>query len=1084
MRRALLVLIGLLFAGSAFAAKILFIGNSFTYGAGSPVQTYRANSVHDLNGEGMGGLPALFKTFTEEAGLNYEVSLETHPGIGLDWHLANRSQAIASQPWDTVVMHGYSTLDEAHPGDPRLLVQTTQTMAALLRKQNADVRLHLLATWPRADQVYPGNGAWHGKSLEAMTDDLRSAYELAAAAVPGMQATAPVGSAWLRAIQAGVAVRNPYEPQPAGQMVKLWGDDNYHASVYGSYLEALVVFGTVTGRDPRSLGVSERAGKELGLSSGQMASLQQVAFEQLGAAVEARVADLLQRLSPDEKLALIGGDKEFYIREVPRLKLPRIRMADGPIGVRNDTRSTAYPASVALAASWDQELAREFGTALGRDARARGVHVQLGPAVNIQRVPINGRNFEYLSEDPLLAARLGVPIVQGMQSQGVVATVKHYAANNQENDRMTIDARVGERALREIYLPAFEAAVRQGGAWAVMSAYNRLNGDYATANKWLNLQVLKKEWAFSGVLMSDWDATHDTLGAASGGLDLEMPAGVYMNAKALKELLSTGQITQADIDDKVRRILRMEIAMGFLDRPQQDASIPLDDPRSAAVALKMAQEGVVLLRNEQGLLPLQAGKLKKFVVIGPTGDAVAAGGGSSTVAPIHSTSLAAALKRAVGDVHYIGGTGLNPAERLIRDARYEGPLKRELFDGMELQGPAVETTQVGRVWEDWSGHAPAKGLGTERFSARWTGRIKVPKTGDYRFVVQSDDGSRVFLDDQLILDFWSDHGLASKLATVHLQGGTTHKLRVEYMQNGGDAAMRFGWGPGNDAPALSAKDKAAIRAADAVVVAAGYNLEDESEGSDRSFELPYGQAQMIQTVAALNPRTVVVLNSGGPVATDNWLAKVPALLHAWFPGQDGNRAVADILFGKLNPSGKLPFTFEKRLEDSAPYAQAPRSYPGVDGKVDYSEGILVGYRWADSKSIEPLFPFGFGLSYTRFEYSAPELHRDAAGRQVLSFKITNTGKVAGAEVAQVYVEAPASAVPRPVRELKGFARLELRPGQSGEAKITLDERAFAYFDEASHAWKTEAGRYKLVIGASSRDLRLHMTVDVEAHSAE
>ena len=793
------------------------------------------------------------------------------------------------------------------------------------------------------------------------------------------------------------------------------------------------------------------------------------------------MADLLQRLNLDEKLALVGGDKEFYIREVPRLNLPRIRMADGPIGVRNDTRSTAYPASVALAASWDPELAREFGAALGRDGRARGVHVQLGPAVNIQRVPQNGRNFEYLSEDPYLAARLGVPIVQGLQSQGVVATVKHYAANNQENDRMTIDARVGERALREIYLPAFEAAVKEGGAWAVMSAYNRLNGDYATANKWLNLQVLKKEWGFAGVLMSDWDATHDSLGAATGGLDLEMPAGVYMNAAALKGMLGKGLITQADIDDKVRRILRMEIAMGFLDRPQQDASIPLDDPRSAAIALKMAQEGTVLLKNEKGLLPLQPAKVKKLVVIGPMGDVVAAGGGSSTVAPIHSTTtLLAALRMAVSHVDYIGGTGLNPAERLIRDARYEGPLKRELFDGMELQGPVIEAKQVSRVWEDWSGHAPAARLGVEKFSARWTGQIKAPKSGDYQFAVQSDDGSRVFLDDKLILDFWTDHGLATKLATAHLEGGKSYRLRVEYMQNGGDAVMRFGWGQGGIAPALSAKDKAAIRAADAVIVAAGYNLEDESEGSDRSYALPYGQEQLIQTVSALNPRTVVVLNSGGRVATASWLDKVPALLHAWFPGQEGNRAVADILFGKLNPSGKLPFTFEKRLEDNAAFRRTPQTYPGKDGRVDYDEGIFVGYRWADHEKIEPLFPFGFGLSYTRFEYSAPEVHRDAAGRWVVSFKITNVGKMAGAEVAQVYVEPPASSVPRPVRELKGFARLELQRGATGHATVTLDERAFAYFDEASHEWKTEPGRYTLVIGASSRDPRLRIPVDVAA----
>ncbi|HEY4079815.1 MAG TPA: glycoside hydrolase family 3 C-terminal domain-containing protein [Burkholderiaceae bacterium] len=802
-------------------------------------------------------------------------------------------------------------------------------------------------------------------------------------------------------------------------------------------------------------------------------------YRDRSAPVEARVADALKQLTQDEKLALIGGDRDFYIRAIPRLGLPEIRMADGPIGVRNDTRSTAYPASVALAASWDVGLANDFGTALGRDGRARGVHIQLGPAVNIQRVPQNGRNFEYLSEDPFLAARFGVAIVKGMQSQGVVATVKHYAANNQETERMTIDARIGERALREIYLPAFEAAVKEGGAWAVMSAYNRLNGDYATANQWLNLQVLKKEWAFPGVLMSDWDATHDTLGAAAGGLDLEMPSGKSMNAKALKPFMDGGQITQENLDDKVRRILRLEVAMGFLDRPQQDRSIPLDDPRSSAVALKIAQEGTVLLKNEKALLPLQSGQIHKLVLIGPAGNVVAAGGGSSTVRAIHSTTLLAALKTQVAKVDFIDGTGLNPAERLIDTAHYEGPLKREIFDGMELQGPVRDTKQVKKIAEDWTGHAPAKGLTPNKFSARWTGKIVAPKTADYTFVVSSDDGSRVFVDDQLVVDFWSDHGLASKQGTLHMEAGTTHQLRVEYMQDGGDAVMRFGWGIAQPGPLLTTQQNDLIRAADAVVFAAGYSQEDESEGSDRSYELPHAQPALIKAVAEMNPRTIVVVNSGGRVETASWLGKVPALLQAWFPGQDGNRAVADILFGKLNPSGKLPFTYEKRLEDSAAFAHSPANYPGQVGHVDYAEGILVGYRWADSKQIEPLFPFGYGLSYTHFDYSAPEVKRDANGHQAVSFKLTNAGSVAGSEVAQVYVEPPPnSGVMRPVRELKGFARLELKPGETGQATVTLDDRAFAYFDEASHAWKTDPGRYTVVIGASSRDGRLRVPVDL------
>jgi beta-glucosidase len=797
-----------------------------------------------------------------------------------------------------------------------------------------------------------------------------------------------------------------------------------------------------------------------------------------GAAVEARVEDLLGRLTQDEKLALLGGDREFYIRAVPRLHLPAIKMADGPLGVRNYGKSTAYPATVALAASWDAALARDFGTAIGRDARARGVHIMLGPGVNIQRVPQNGRNFEYLSEDPYLSARLGVNIIEAMQGQGIAATVKHYAANNQETERMSVDARVGERALREIYLPAFEAAVKEAKVWAVMNAYNRLNGEHATANGWLNNHVLKQEWSFPGVLMSDWDATHDTLGAANGGLDLEMPFGLYLNSKKLKPLLADGQVSQATIDDKVRRILRLEIGMGFLDRKQADASIPKDDPASAAVAYRIAQEGTVLLKNENAALPLH-GAVRKLVVIGPMADIAAAGGGSSQVAPFHATTFLAAVKAAAAkqgvQVDYIAGKGLNPAPRVLAGARFDGPLTLELFNGKELEGAVVASRQVKHIRENWSGHAPAPGLGKSRFSARWSGSITAPADGDYSFAVQSDDGSRVFLDDQLLLDFWTDHGLDSKLATIHLKAGSSHKLRVEYMQEGGEAIMRFGWGPAQTGPQLSPAETEKIRAADAVIVAAGYSNNDESEGADRSYELPYHQPELIQAVTEANPRTVVVLNSGGRVATSGWIEKVPALMQAWFPGQNGNGAIADMLFGRISPSGKLPFTYERRMEDSAAYG----NYPGAAGQVSYEEGIFVGYRWADRKQVEPLFPFGHGLSYTHFDYSAPQIQQGPEGKVVLTFRVTNSGSMAGAEVAQVYVEPPPSAVPRPVRELKGFARLALKPGESGEASVTLDQRAFAYFSEQDKGWKTAPGRYTLTVGASSRDPRLQIAVERE-----
>lgn len=649
---------------------------------------------------------------------------------------------------------------------------------------------------------------------------------------------------------------------------------------------------------------------------------------------EARVEGLLQKLTLDEKLALVGGFHDFSIAAVPRLGLPEVRMSDGPLGVRNYGPSTAYPATVGLAATWDADLGREFGASLGRDARARGVDVLLAPAVNIMRVPQNGRNFEYLSEDPYLAAAFARQIVAGIQSQGVAATVKHFAANSQETGRMTIDERIGERALREIYLPAFRAAVERGHAWAVMSAYNRINGTYCTANEWLNLKVLKGEWGFRGVLMSDWGAAHDPLGVASGGLDLEMPSGVAMSARTLKPLLDSGQLALSTLDDKVRRILRLEVENGLLDRARADAA-PKDDSRSSAVALRIARESIVLLKNERSALPLNLKRVKTIVVLGPNASGFVQGGGSSSVDPFHFVSILEGLR--------------------------------------EVAGPKVSVTTVP------------------------------------------------------------------------------------------------------SAEAFTSDEERQVRSASAVVVCAGFNAALEHEGADRPYDLPAGQAGLIRRAAALNPRTIVVLESGGAVSCSDWLGKVPALVQAWYPGQEGGRALAEILLGVRGPGGKLPLSYGARSEDYA----ARANYPGPGGKLEYAEGILVGYRWFDTKGVAPLFPFGFGLSYTTFHYG--NLHVDPAddGRFAVSFEVTNNGTETGDEISQVYVSPPVSSrVFHAVRELKGFTRVTLVTDQTAKLTVILDRNAFAYFDEATRDWVVEPGSYTVTVGPSSRNLVLAQAVRV------
>jgi beta-glucosidase len=799
-------------------------------------------------------------------------------------------------------------------------------------------------------------------------------------------------------------------------------------------------------------------------------------YQNPSASVEARVADALPRLTLDEKLSLLGGDREFYIRPIPRLGLPEIKMADGPLGVRNYGPAPTYPATIDLAASWDTALARRFGASIGRDARARGVNIMLGPAININRLPMNGRNFEYLTEDPFLAGRFAVAIVKGMQSQGIVATVKHYAANNQETERNTINEIVDERALREIYLPAFRAAVEEGHAWAVMDAYNRLNGSYCTASGWLNNAILKYEWHFPGAVMSDWGAVHETLGVVNGGMDLEMPSGVFLNAGTIKPLLDSGAVTLATIDDKVRRILRLEIANGFLDRPQLIATIPKDDPRSAATALQIAREGTVLLKNEGHLLPFDRRRIKSIVVIGPNADTFVAGGGSSHASPVHFINLIDGLRRIAGPGVDIEQVPRPTAafDRLLGQTRYATPLKFEFLVGDWRHRQHAASGEESGIDHDWNGRPPAAGVSPGDYFVTWSGSIRAPATGRYLFLLRGVGGSEVRLGDLKIMGTWGNPENLTLSAFAPLEAGKTYRLQVSYDHHQGDpSAVHFAWGAAPET--FSAADAASVRAADAVIVAAGFNMMREGEGADRTYDLPDDQAELIRQVAAANPRTAVVLDAGGSVATAGWIGQTPAVLQAWYPGQEGGQALAEILFGDVDPSGKLPISYEKRWEDSAAYG----NYPGAGGKVTYREGIFVGYRWFDFKNVAPLFPFGFGLSYTTFRYDHLRIDSDKAGTCSVTFDVTNTGSRAGDEVAQVYVSPPpASLVQRPPRELKGFARLSLNPGETKTATVTLDRNAFAYFSEAKKAWTVDPGAYGIAVSASSRDPRLTGSIDV------
>jgi len=824
---------------------------------------------------------------------------------------------------------------------------------------------------------------------------------------------------------------------------------------------------------------------------------------------EARAADLLSRMTLEEKIDYLGGDRSFYIRGVERLGIPEIKMSDGPAGCRNWGPSTAYPAPLATAAAFDGALAERVGKSIGRDCRARGVHILLAPGVNIHRSPLAGRNFEYLGEDPYLAGKTAAAFIRGVQGEGVLATVKHFAGNNQEWDRNHVSSEIDERTLREIYLPAFERAVREGGVSAVMTAYNLLNGTYCSHHPWLTRDVLKKQWGFSGLVMSDWGAVHDTMGAVTGGCDLEMPSGKYMNRDALMPLVTQQKIDVAAIDEKVLRILRTIAAAGFLDHPQKRDEIPLDDPGSVAAALDSARRSIVLLKNSGGLLPLDRSKIKRVAVIGPNADPAVVGGyGSAFVTPFHAVSLLDGVKQAAGSVtvDYHPGIRQSAPFAIIGKPCFAGPVQQEVFAGKDLAGAPISTATVDRInYRPEGGMAtpPSPGLPSENFSVRWTGEIAVDQAGRYQVMTNTDDGVRVFFDQKKIIDDWSDHPAKTNSTTLDLQPGR-HAVVVEYYQGGGGAIAQFGFGPEGRANAPfegTGEVTSLARQADVVIVSIGFGQSAETnslqsafdgrwppvwarerglveaEDSDRPFTLPAAQIETVRLVAAANPRTIVVVNAGGAVDLQKIVDRVPALVWAWYPGQEGGRAAADILFGTVNPSGKLPVTFAKRYED---YPSAPYYNVNQGGKTPYTEGVFVGYRGFEARKVQPQFPFGFGLSYTTFKYSDLQATPAADGSAAVTLKVTNTGPRDGDEIVEVYVAPPKSNVARPPKELKGFARVSLGKGETKQVSLTLEPRAFAYWDDAKKQWAVEAGAYEVMAGASSADVRLRRKIDVAA----
>jgi beta-glucosidase len=775
-----------------------------------------------------------------------------------------------------------------------------------------------------------------------------------------------------------------------------------------------------------------------------------------------------------------------------------LQTTDGPLGTRNDGPATAMAGGISLASSWDPALAQRVGEEIGRDVRAKGKHFLLGPGVNIYRAPLNGRNFEYFGEDPFLGSRIAVSYIEGLQSEGVAATVKHYMGNNSEFDRHGSDSIIDERTMREIYLPIFEAAVKEAHVASVMDSYNLTNGEHMTQNGQLNNEVLKKEWGFKGIVMSDWDATYDAVAAANGGLDLEMPSGRFFNREKLLPAVKAGQVSEDTINDKVRRIVRTELEFGWPDRDQREIGIPRFNQQGREVALKAAEEGMVLLKNEGNVLPLNKSKTKNIVIIGPDGyPAVPVGGGSAQVKPFVEISFLQGLSDTLGaEATVTSAPGImTVGEAAIRTNFQMGPsggrrgLKDERFNNEALSGTPAKTgysqhVSLGIPFDlssinfneiDFSS-LPRSQAGSER----WTGYYVADSAGTFDIFVQqggfSPSGFRMYLDDKLLFDNWSNQKFVIAQTSVPLHAGP-HKVIFEYHsgQGFGPPFVRMGIVPEGQWVDPAAEEMAAK--ADAVVLAVGFNPQSETEGWDRTFELPPGQNELIEKIAAKNKNTIVVITSGGSVDMTPWIDKVAGVIEAWYPGQEGGRALTEILFGDVTPSGHLAATFERRWQDNPVY----NSYYPEKGtnRIVYKEGVFVGYRGYEHNGSKPLFPFGYGLSYTTFKYSNLK-----ADEHSVSFEVTNTGLRAGDAVAQVYIAPPHEAVPRPPEELKGFSRVLLQPGETKPVSIPLNTRSFAYYDASGKAWRAEKGTYEVLIGSSSEDIALRGKIDLPQELTE
>jgi beta-glucosidase len=838
--------------------------------------------------------------------------------------------------------------------------------------------------------------------------------------------------------------------------------------------------------------------------------------------IDQRVTDLLQRMTLEEKIGQLqcmisevettglierglGGlgcilrpyaasEAAAKMNRLQKLALEKSRLGI-PILMHDEAlhglvgnAATAFPQAIGLAATWDTELMAQVATAIARETRSRGIRQVLSPVVNIARDVRWGRVEETYGEDPFLTARMGVAFCRSFEQEGVITTPKHYAANVGDGGRDSNPIHFSERLMREIYLPAFKACFHEGNATSVMAAYNSYDGTPCSSNKWLLTDVLRREWGFQGFVVSDYGSVagildlHRTAAdkletakqAIEAGLDVELP-NIYIYGEPLLTAVKQGMVSEATIDQAVRRVLTAKFKLGLFDNPYVDpkAAAKLNDsPAHRQLALQAARESIVLLKNDRQTLPL-AKNINTIAVIGPHANSAPLGGysgfGMKTVTPLEGikNKVTATTKVIFEEGGFIGMPMLPQiqAEHLIPAGAKPGEqgLKAEYFNNMDLSGQPVLVRIDRQVHFDWGGGSPDPAVRTEQFSARWTGKIVPPVSGKYRLGVMTDDGVRLYIDGKLVIEYWKDRGPTADVIAMELEAGRAYDVRMEYYENGGGAFASLGWDYRPDFDKNVQQAVAAVQHADAALLFLGLI---EGEGRDRAnLDLPGQQEQLIQAVSATGKPTIVVLMTGSAVTMQQWIDDAAAIIEAWYPGEEGGTAIAEVLFGDYNPGGKLPITFPQSV------AQVPLYYN--------TKPTGRGYDYVDMTGA-PQFAFGHGLSYTRFEYQnlklVPETLRSDQNLTV-SCEIKNVGPMAGDEVVQLYLHDVIGSVSRPLKELKGFQRVTLAPGESKQVSFVLTPEHLSMYD-ARMNWRVEPGLFEVLIGSSSADIRLQGKFEV------